>query len=88
MSQYAGDVRGLGLNLAVDLVRDHTTKERSDRASRRPHGVLRGGRNLVQTEPGQCPESRARLVITQDEIDYVLEVLQTGLASLSTTTMH
>lgn len=71
-----GDVRGLGLMLAFELVRDQASKERApelrDRivaaAFERGLLVLGAGQNSVRLSPP--------LVLTEDQADYAVEALE------------
>jgi 4-aminobutyrate aminotransferase len=71
-----GDVRGLGLMLGVELVRDQATRERApelrdrvvQQAFERGLLVLGAGDNTIRL----CPP----LVITQEQCDFALETLE------------
>jgi len=71
-----GDVRGLGLMIGVELVRDQATKERApelrdrvvDLAFRRGLLVLGAGENAIRL----CPP----LVITRDQCDFAIDTLE------------
>ena len=79
-----GDVRGMGLMLGVELVRDRSTKEpakqRDARRARsaREKGVLigKGGLdgNVLRIKPPMC--------ITADDADFALDVLDVALSSV------
>jgi 4-aminobutyrate aminotransferase len=74
--QHVGDVRGLGLMIGFELVRDQETKERApevrDRiqelAFERGLLVLGAGRNSIRL----CPP----LIITHDQADFALDTLE------------
>ena len=74
-----GDVRGLGLMLGVELVRDQTTKERApeerdrivDMAFERGLLILGAGENTLRLSPP--------LVITKDQADFALDTLESCL---------
>jgi 4-aminobutyrate aminotransferase-like enzyme len=80
-----GDVRGLGLMIGVELVRDRATKEPANteaaaiRRLAREAGVLIGvggqGGNVVRIQPP--------LVITDAQLDHALGVLETALGEVS-----
>jgi 4-aminobutyrate aminotransferase len=78
-----GDVRGRGLMVGVELVRDRTTKERAtterDRlvqeCYRRGLLVLGAGRNAIRLSPP--------LVLTRDQADTAVGILDEALASVS-----
>jgi 4-aminobutyrate aminotransferase len=77
-----GDVRGLGLNLAVDLVKDRVTKER---AVEEAHFVMRYciehgvSFKLIQ---GNVLNLKPALVISADEIDMILDTLRGALRNV------
>jgi alanine-glyoxylate transaminase/(R)-3-amino-2-methylpropionate-pyruvate transaminase len=76
-----GDVRGMGLMLGVELVRDRATKEPASEETKavlehaREMGVLlgKGGLfgNVLRIKPPMC--------ITADDVDFALEVLDLAL---------
>jgi len=80
-----GDVRGLGLMLGVELVRDRTTKEPASEAAAeilehaRARGVLigKGGLfgNVLRIKPPMC--------ITADDVDFTLAVLDEAFETIS-----
>jgi 4-aminobutyrate aminotransferase len=80
-----GDVRGLGLMIGIELVRDRTTKERAaklrdavvDMAFDRGLLVLGAGDNTIRL----CPP----LVITRDQCDFALDTLETCLTAAAGT---
>jgi len=71
-----GDVRGLGLMIGIELVRDQKTKERAPELRNAvldmafEHGllVLGAGENTIRL----CPP----LVITRDQCDFALDTLE------------
>ena len=71
-----GDVRGLGLMIGIELVRDHESKERApelrDRivndAFERGLLVLGAGRNTIRLSPP--------LIITRDQADFAIDTLE------------
>jgi len=75
-----GEVRGLGLMIGIELVRDQSTRERAphlrdrviERAFERGLLVLGAGENTVRLSPP--------LVITRDQCDFALETLEECLA--------
>ncbi len=77
-----GDVRGLGLMIGIEMVRDQTTKERApelrDRlvamAFERGLLVLGAGRNVLRL----CPP----LIITRDQADFAVDTLEECLKSM------
>lgn len=76
---HVGDVRGLGLMIGFELVRDPHTKDRApelrdriqERAFERGLLVLGAGRNTIRL----CPP----LVITRDQADFALDVIEDTL---------
>jgi 4-aminobutyrate aminotransferase len=77
-----GDVRGRGLMIGIELVRDRKTKERAT-AERDAlvkecfrHGllVLGAGRNAIRL----CPP----LVLTKEQADIALKILDQSLAAI------
>ncbi|HEV8038354.1 MAG TPA: acetyl ornithine aminotransferase family protein [Bryobacteraceae bacterium] len=77
-----GDVRGLGLMIGIELVRDQATKERAPELRDRlvamafEHGllVLGAGRNVLRL----CPP----LIITRDQADFAVDTLEECLKSM------
>ena len=77
-----GDVRGLGLMIGIEMVRDQATKERApelrDRlvamAFERGLLVLGAGRNVLRL----CPP----LIITRDQADFAVDTLEECLKSI------
>jgi len=77
-----GDVRGLGLMIGIEMVRDQTTKERApelrDRlvtlAFERGLLVLGAGRNVLRL----CPP----LIVTRDQADFAVDTLEECLKSM------
>jgi len=82
-----GDVRGMGLMLGVELVRDRGTKEPSKAAAldvleaAREHGLLigKGGLdgNILRIKPPMC--------ITAADVEFALDVLDRAFAYQQTT---
>jgi 4-aminobutyrate aminotransferase len=76
---HVGDVRGLGLMIGFELVRDQKTKERApelrdrlqDTAFERGLLVLGAGRNTIRL----CPP----LIITRDQADFAIDILEATL---------
>ena len=77
-----GDVRGLGLMIGIEFVRDQTTKERAPElrdkvemmAFERGLLVLGAGQNTLRL----CPP----LVITRDQADFAVDTLEECLSAL------
>ena len=78
-----GDVRGLGLMIGIELVRDQATKERApalrdqvvQMCFERGLLVLGAGPNSIRL----CPP----LVITKDQADFAAEIIESALKNLS-----
>lgn len=77
-----GNISGLGLNLAVDLVKDQVTKERAKTEAEElmiycmEHGI---SFKLIQ---GNILNLKPSLIVTKEEIDHVLETLEKGFSLL------
>ncbi len=79
---HVGDVRGLGLMIGVELVRDQRTKERApdlrdrlvSQAFERGLLILGAGRNAIRL----CPP----LIITRDQADFAVDTLEECLKLL------
>jgi 4-aminobutyrate aminotransferase len=80
--RYVGDVRGLGLMIGVEIVRDQDTKERAPElrdqieslAFERGLLILGCGQNSIRL----CPP----LVITRDQADFAVDTLEECLRAL------
>lgn len=80
--RFVGDVRGLGLMIGVEMVRDRETKERAPELRDRmetlafEHGllILGAGSNTLRL----CPP----LVINRDQADFAIDTLEQCLQSL------
>jgi 4-aminobutyrate aminotransferase len=78
-----GDVRGMGLMIGIELVRDRETKERAveernavvQAAFRRGLLVLGAGRNAIRLAPP--------LVLTKPQADSVLRVMDEALTEVA-----
>ena len=83
--QIIGDVRGKGLMIGVELVRDRTTKERAveernavvQAMFRRGVLILGAGRNSIRFAPP--------LVMTKDQTDAVLRLFEESLSEVTRT---
>lgn len=75
-----GEVRGLGLSLAVELVRDRTTKEKaSDAADAVLYHCLAAGL-AFKTSHGNVLTLTPPLTISQTDLDRALDILEHALA--------
>ncbi len=80
---HVGDVRGLGLMIGFELVRDQKTKERApelrdriqEMAFERGLLVLGAGRNSIRL----CPP----LIITRDQVDFAVDTLEECLKKVA-----
>jgi len=78
-----GDVRGKGLMIGIEFVRDRTTKERASRerdalvmaAFKRGLLVLGAGQNVVRLSPP--------LIFTKEQADIAVDILGASLAEIS-----
>jgi 4-aminobutyrate aminotransferase len=78
-----GDVRGLGLMIGIELVRDRQTKERAANerdalvmaAFRRGLLVLGAGRNTIRLSPP--------LVLSREQADIAVDILDKSLTEVS-----
>jgi adenosylmethionine-8-amino-7-oxononanoate aminotransferase len=78
--EIVGDVRGVGLIGAVEIVADRTTREPFDPSAAgylqqtcQEHGLI--GRALAGTTFAVCPP----LIITREQIDELIDILKKGL---------
>jgi 4-aminobutyrate aminotransferase len=80
--RHVGDVRGMGLMIGIEFVRDQTTRERApdlrdrveDLAFERGLLILGAGANSIRL----CPP----LVITRDQADFAVDTLEECLRAL------
>ena len=74
--RYVGDVRGLGLMIGFELVKDQATKERApDLRNQLSHLAFERGLLILGCGPNSirlCPP----LVITQDQADFAIDTLE------------
>ena len=86
--EIVGDVRGMGLFLGVEIVKDKRTKARGEEEAKKimdycfHHGLLAimAGRNTLRVIPP--------LNITQDEMTEGLDILEEGIASVNSATIN
>lgn len=74
-----GNVSGLGLNLAVDLVKDRQTKARAIEEANQLMGFCMERGISFKLIQGNILNLKPALVVTKEEVDWVLEVLKEGL---------
>lgn len=78
-----GDVRGLGMLWAIELVRDRKTKEKAyEEAESIMYGCLREGLNFKVSQ-GNVIQLSPPLTVTRDELDFALDILEAQLEILS-----
>lgn len=77
-----GNVSGLGLNLAVDLVKDRQSKARAIEEANQLMGFCMERGISFKLIQGNILNLKPALVVTKGEVDWVLEVLKNGLSSL------
>ena len=78
-----GNVSGLGLNLAVDLVKDRQTKTRAIEEANQLMGFCMERGISFKLIQGNILNLKPALVVTKGEVDWVLEVLREGLNTLN-----
>jgi 4-aminobutyrate aminotransferase len=80
-----GDVRGLGLLLGVELLRNRATLERAtEEAEQVMYSCLRNGLNFKVTM-GNILTLTPALTITQAELDQAIAILEAGIAEVCPT---
>jgi len=83
--ELVGDVRGLGGMCAIELVRDERTKEPADSETKElskycyEHGVI----NITAGTYGNVMRILVPLVVTDEQFDEGLDVIEAGLASVA-----
>ncbi len=86
MARHAlvGDVRGLGLLLGVELVRDRRTRERAiEETEAAMYAALSRGLNF-KTTMGNVINLSPPLTITREEMDRALAILEAAIADVET----
>jgi 4-aminobutyrate aminotransferase len=77
-----GDVRGLGLFLGIELVKDQKTRERAaEEAEAVMYACLSKGLSFKITM-GNIITLTPALIITQKEMDDALEIIETCIAEI------
>lgn len=77
-----GNVSGLGLNLAVDLVKDRQTKTRAIEEANQLMGFCMERGISFKLIQGNILNLKPALVVTKGEVDWVLWTLKDGLNAL------
>lgn len=75
-----GNVSGLGLNLAVDLVKDRQTRTRAIEEANQLMGFCMERGISFKLIQGNILNLKPALVVTKGEVDWVLSVLEEGLS--------
>jgi len=80
-----GDVRGIGLMIGIELVRSRETREPDAEFTKRIHKDLRERGVLVSTTgvEGCILRITPPLVLTGDEVDHALRILDESFASVA-----
>jgi 4-aminobutyrate aminotransferase len=77
-----GDVRGLGLFLGIELVKDKKTRERAeDEAETVMYACLSKGLSFKLTM-GNIITLTPALIITKEELDQALDIIENCIADL------
>ena len=80
--RYLGDVRGRGLVMGLDIVKDKKTKERDPETTR---AIIKGCCEkglLIGAVSGNVIRVAPPLVISKDEADESLDIMETVLMGL------
>ena len=78
-----GNISGLGLNLAVDLVKNRQSKARATEEAQQLMTFCMNRGISFKLIQGNILNLKPALVITKQEVDVVLETLREGLRNLS-----
>ena len=80
--EIIGDIRGIGLLFAVELVKDKYTKEKAtEEAEKIMYSALRKGMSFKVSQ-GNVISLSPPLIITEEEIDKAMEILKDALREL------
>ena len=80
--EIIGDVRGLGLLWAVDLVKDRKTKERAiSEAEQIMYRCLKNGLSFKVSQ-GNVINLSPPLIISEEELDRALNILEEAFQNL------
>jgi 4-aminobutyrate aminotransferase len=80
--ELIGNISGLGLNLAVDLVTDRQSKTRATEAAQQIMGFCMNRGISFKLIQGNILNLKPALVITKVEVDFVIETLREGLNNI------
>lgn len=81
--RYLGDVRGRGLVMGLDIVKDKKTKERNPEMTRTIINKCCENGLIIGAVSGNVIRVAPPLVITKDQADESLDIMEKVLASLS-----
>lgn len=81
--ELIGNISGLGLNLAVDLVTDRQSKTRATEAAQQIMGFCMNRGISFKLIQGNILNLKPALVITNAEVDFVIETLREGFTQFS-----
>ncbi len=82
--QLIGNIEGLGLNIGVDLVKNRNTKERAKEEATELMKYCLSKNVSFKLIQGNILNLKPSLVITKNEIDYVLTTIRNGLSEITT----
>lgn len=92
-SPFVGDIRGRGLLLGIELVKDRGTKDPADNHTMRlvaryllDHGILAGKSTDVEANHNNVLIFAPPLIITDDECDQLVDVVSNGIHLLNSST--
>lgn len=77
-----GDIRIYGLNGGIELVKDQKTKEADSKSASKLITYLKDNGVLMITVKGNVLRFQPPLVITRDELDKALDIIETGFSEL------
>lgn len=77
-----GDVRIYGLNGGVELVKDRKTKEADSKSASKLITYLKDNGVLMITVKGNVLRFQPPLVITRDDLDKALDIIEKGFSEL------
>lgn len=80
--QLIGDVRGIGLSIGVDLVKDHQTKERAVKEALKVCWRCYEQGVLLVSFSGSVLRIQPPLVISEEQLDYALDIIDKSLTEV------
>jgi 4-aminobutyrate aminotransferase len=78
-----GDVRGMGLLIGVELVRDHATREPANDAAEAVMYEAMGRRLSFKVSGGNVLTLTPPLVITREQLDEALDILDASIETVT-----